>query len=163
MNIKLKKKILYYNNYKLRCAIGKRGITSNKKEGDRKTPKGTFTFGLLFYRRDKIVNLNSTLKMKIIKKNMGWCDDPKSKFYNKLIKFPFKDGAEKLWLKKRIYDLILVINYNLKPTIKKRGSAIFMHLASKNYASTKGCIAVNKKDMLLLIKSINKKTKLVIS
>ena len=163
MNIKLKKKFLYYKNYKLRCAIGKRGITSNKKEGDKKTPKGTFTFGLLFYRKDKIIDLNSSLKKQIIKKNMGWCDDSDSKFYNKLIRFPFKDSAEKLWLKKRMYDLILVINYNLKPTIKKRGSAIFLHLANKNYTPTRGCIALSKKDMLLLINNINKKTKLIIS
>jgi L,D-peptidoglycan transpeptidase YkuD (ErfK/YbiS/YcfS/YnhG family) len=163
MNIKLKKKFLYYKNYKLRCAIGKRGITSNKKEGDKKTPKGTFTFGLLFYRKDKIIDLNSSLKKQIIKKNMGWCDDSDSKFYNQLIRFPFKDSAEKLWLKKRMYDLILVINYNLKPTIKKRGSAIFLHLANKNYTPTRGCIALSKKDMLLLINNINKKTKLIIS
>ncbi|MDC6482504.1 L,D-transpeptidase family protein [Pelagibacteraceae bacterium] len=163
MNIKLKNKFLYFDNYKLRCSIGKRGITVNKKEGDQKTPKGTFKFKSIFYRKDKLSNLKSFIKKKIIKKNMGWCDDPKSRFYNKLIELPFKESAEKMWLKSGIYDIVLVLNYNLKPIIKNKGSAIFLHLAKRNYSPTKGCIAVNKKDMFLLVKKINNKTKLTIN
>ena len=93
---------------------------------------------------------------------MGWCDDPKSKHYNNLIKFPFNFGAEKLWLSKNIYDVIVVINYNMKPVIKRKGSAIFLHIAKKNYTPTRGCIAISKKDMNLLINLINTKTKLKI-
>jgi len=163
MNIKLKNKFLYFNNYKLRCAIGKRGIVLNKKEGDKKTPKGTFAFKYILYRKDRIPKIKSILSKKIIKKNMGWCNDPNSKFYNRLIKFPFKYRAEKLWLNKKIYDLIIIVNYNLNPTIKKKGSAIFLHLAKKNYTPTMGCIAVNKKDLLFLITKINSKTKLIIN
>ncbi len=163
MNIRLKNKLLYFDNYKLRCAIGKRGITNNKKEGDQKTPKGTFLFKSIFYRKDKIANLKSALNRKIIKKNMGWCNDPGSKYYNKLIYFPFKESAEKLWLANRVYDVIVVINYNLKPVIKNKGSAIFLHIAKKNYSPTEGCIAINKKDMLFLITKINNKTKLIIN
>jgi len=145
MNIKLKNKYLYYNDYKLRCAIGKRGITLNKKEGDQKTPKGSFKLEYILYRKDKIPVVRSLLKKKPIKKNMGWCDDNASKLYNKLIKFPFKYSAEKLWKLKRIYDLIIVINYNLSPVIKNKGSAIFIHIARKNYSPTEGCVALNKK------------------
>ena len=163
MNIKLKNKFLYFDNYKLRCSIGKRGITVNKKEGDQKTPKGTFKFKSIFYRKDKLSNLKSFIKKKIIKKNMGWCDDPKSRFYNKLIELPFKESAEKMWLKSGIYDIVLVLNYNLKPIIKNKGSAIFLHLAKRNYSPTKGCIAVNKEDMFLLVRKINNKTKLIIN
>ena len=163
MNIKLKNKFLYFNNYKLRCAIGKRGISINKKEGDQKTPKGTFTFKSILYRKDKIHNMKTALKKRSIKKNMGWCDDSDSKFYNKLIRFPFKKKAEKLWLSERIYDLLIIINYNLKPAIKNKGSAIFLHIAKKNYAPTKGCVAINKKDLLFLIGKIDEKTKLIIN
>lgn len=163
MNIRLINKFLYFDNYKLRCTIGKRGITNNKKEGDLKTPKGNFLFKSIFYRKDKISNLKSALNKKIIKKNMGWCNDPGSKHYNKLIYFPFKESAEKLWLAKRVYDVIVVINYNLKPVIKNKGSAIFLHIAKKNYSPTKGCVAINKKDMLFLITKINNKTKLIIN
>ena len=168
MNIKLKNKYLYYNDYKLRCAIGKRGITYRKKEGDQKTPKGTFSFKSIFYRKDrvrkdKIPVVRSLLKKKPIKKNMGWCDDNASKLYNKLIKFPFKYSAEKLWKLKRIYDLIIVINYNLSPVIKNKGSAIFIHIARKNYSPTEGCVALNKKDLLFLLSKVNNKTKLIIN
>ena len=163
MNIILKNKILFIDNYKLRCSIGKRGITSNKKEGDSKTPKGSFLLKSIFYRKDKIYNLRSSLRKKIITKDMGWCDDVSSIHYNKLIRFPFSHGAEKLWLRDRIYDVIIIINYNLKPVIKNKGSAIFLHMAKKNYSPTKGCIAISKRDMLLLIGKIGKKTKLIIS
>ena len=163
MNIKLKKKILYFGKYKVKCAIGKRGITSKKVEGDKKTPKGIYTLKSIFYRKDKIVKIKSKLKKTPIRKNMGWCDDSRSKYYNKLIKFPFNYTAEKLWLNENIYDVIIIINYNLRPTIKNRGSAIFIHIASKNYESTKGCIALKKKDIILLAKEIDNKTKIIIN
>ncbi len=163
MNILLKNNYLYFNDYKLRCSVGKRGITRNKKEGDKKTPRGIFTFKCIFYRKDKLINFKSSLKKIIIKKNMGWCDDSSSKFYNKLIKFPFKKKAERMWLKGNTYDVILIINYNSKPIIKNKGSAIFLHIAKRNYSPTKGCVAVSKKDMFFLITKINNKTKLIIN
>jgi L,D-peptidoglycan transpeptidase YkuD (ErfK/YbiS/YcfS/YnhG family) len=162
MNIKLKNKFLYFNKYKIKCSIGKRGITIKKLEGDNKTPAGVFKFKSLMYRQDRIPKIKSRLKKIIIKKNMGWCDDSNSKHYNKLIKFPFNFRAEKLWLNKNIYDVIIVINFNMKPIIKKRGSAIFLHIAKKNYMSTRGCIAISKKNMKLLISKIDIKTKLKI-
>ena len=163
MIITLKNKFLYFDNYKLRCSIGKRGITTFKKEGDQKTPRGTFSFKAIFYRKDRIHKINSSLKNYVIKKDMGWCDDPKSLHYNKLIKYPFDDRAERLWLSKKNYDVIIVINYNLKPIIKNKGSAIFLHVANKNYSPTKGCISVSRNDILFLIKKINKRTKLLIN
>ena len=162
MNIKLKNKFLYFNKYKIKCSIGKRGITIKKLEGDNKTPAGVFKFKSLMYRQDRIPKIKSRLKKIIIKKNMGWCDDSNSKHYNKLIKFPFNFKAEKLWLNKNIYDVIIVINFNMKPIIKKKGSAIFLHIAKKNYMPTKGCIAISKKNMKLLISKIDIKTKLKI-
>ena len=163
MNIKLKNKFLYFDKYKIKCAIGKRGITSKKYEGDEKTPKGTFTLKSIFYRKDRVLKIKSSLTKRIIKKNMGWCDNPKSKFYNKIIKIPFFDGAERLWLKEKIYDIIIIINYNLKPVVKNKGSAIFLHIAKKNYTPTKGCVGIAKKDILFLINKINTKTKIIIS
>ena len=162
MHIKLKNKKLHFSNYKIKCAIGKRGISRKKREGDGCTPKGAFKFKYLLYRKDKIFKIRSHLKKIVIKKNMGWCDDSSSNSYNKLIKFPFIHSAEKLYRKESIYDVILVINYNLKPIVKDKGSAIFLHIAKKNYSPTKGCLAISKKDMKLLLTFINKKTKLII-
>ena len=162
MNIKLIDKYLYFNKYKIKCSVGKRGITPQKIEGDNKTPAGIFKFNSIFYRKDRIPKIVTGLKKIIIKKNMGWCDDSSSKFYNKLIKFPFNKSAERLWLKKKIYDIIIIINYNLKPVIKNKGSAIFIHLAKKNYSPTRGCIAISKRNIVLLISILKKKTKLTI-
>tara|TARA_B110000240_G_C13264715_1_gene353169 strand:- start:427 stop:669 length:243 start_codon:yes stop_codon:yes gene_type:complete len=80
-----------------------------------------------------------------------------------MIKFPFDLSAEKLWLKKNIYDVIIIINYNMEPAIKNKGSAIFLHIAKKDYETTEGCIAVTKEDMKLLASKINNKTKIIIS
>jgi L,D-peptidoglycan transpeptidase YkuD (ErfK/YbiS/YcfS/YnhG family) len=162
MNIKLKNKFLYYGKYKIKCAVGKRGITVKKREGDNKTPAGLFKFKSIFYRKDRIRKIKTRLKKTIIKKNMGWCDDSNSKFYNKLINFPFNFKAEKFWLNENIYDVIIIINYNVEPIIKKRGSAIFLHIAKKNYKPTRGCIAISKKDMFVLINRITTKTLLEI-
>ena len=93
---------------------------------------------------------------------MGWCDDTNSKYYNTLIKFPFSGSAEKLYITNNSYDIILVINYNLKKIKKNKGSAIFLHIAKKNYKSTEGCIAVSKRDCKLLLQHIKKNTKILI-
>ena len=92
---------------------------------------------------------------------MGWCDDSKNKKYNKEILLK-KNKGEKLFRSDRIYDLILVINYNTKRTIKNKGSAIFIHL-TENYKPTLGCIAIQKNDLLVLLKLIDTKTKIRIS
>ena len=138
------------------------GISKKKKEGDFCTPSGKFNFESLLYRKDRIKNLRVNIPKVQIKKNYGWCDDPASNKYNKLIKFPFNYSAEKLFLKNNIYDLILVINYNRKPIIKNKGSAIFLHLTNRKYSYTKGCLAIRKKDFLNILPLIKKKTKLVI-
>ena len=162
MNIKLKGKYLYYLNNKIKCAIGKNGISKNKQEGDLKTPSGIFKLKKIFYRKDRINFFKSSLKKYYIKKNIGWCDDPNSKYYNRLIKFPFKGSAEKLYRKDNIYDLIIVLNYNFDPIIKNKGSAIFLHICKKNYTPTKGCVAINKKDMINLLVNIKNNTKIII-
>ena len=163
MNIKIKKNLLLYKGYKLKCAIGKSGIISSKKEGDLATPKGTFELGTFYYRKDNNKPLKCKIKKKIIKKKMGWCDDSRSKKYNKEISFPFKYGAEKLYRKDKIYDLFINIKYNFSPVIKKKGSAIFLHITDGKYKPTKGCVAIAKKDFLKILPLINNKTKISIS
>ena len=162
MRIILKnKETLLYDDFEFKCCVGKKGITSRKMEGDKKTPKGIFSLGPLFYRSDKIQNPITKIKKVEITKSMGWCDDTNNKNYNKLIKASSKIKHEKLYLKKNIYDLLIPINYNTKRVKKNKGSAIFIHL-TKNYKKTLGCIALKKKDMLILLKLINKKTKIKI-
>ena len=157
MHIKLINKKLYFNNYKVKCAIGKRGISSKKREGDLCTPKGTFKLLGVFYRKDRKLGIKTVLKKTVIRKNMGWCDDSKSKKYNKLIYYPFSFSSEKLYRKDNIYDILITINFNFKHVIKSKGSAIFLHISKKNYKSTKGCIALSKNHMKILLKQLTKK------
>ena len=154
---------LKYKNLKFKCALGKSGIGKKKIEGDKITPKGTFKIIKIYYRKDKIKKINSAFKLIEIKKNMGWCDDPKSKKYNQLIKLPSKYGYEKLFRDDSIYDLILVLDYNMNPIIKNKGSAIFIHIAKNNYCKTKGCIALKRKDLIEIISKIKRDTKIIIS
>ena len=156
MHIIIKNKILSYGNYKVKCAVGKRGIGIKFKEGDLITPKGIYKITKIFLRKDRIKNFRTKIKTFPIKKNMGWCNDPNSKNYNKLINYPFNSTFEKLFRKDNIYDVIMVLNYNMKPVIKNKGSAIFLHISKKNYSSTEGCIAISKshiKKLLMLISS----------
>ncbi len=162
MNIIINKKFLLYKGYKLKCCIGKSGFTKSKKEGDLKTPKGLFNIGPLYYRKDRIKLAKCLIGKRVIKKNMGWCDDPKSKKYNKQIFYPFKYNSEKLYIKKKNYDIFINIKYNQQPILKGKGSAIFLHISNKNYKPTKGCVAILKKDLLKIIPLINKKTKILI-
>ena len=154
---------LKYKNLKFRCALGKAGIGRKIKEGDNITPKGTYKIIKIYYRKDRIKELVSQIKLIKIKKNMGWCDDPKSKKYNQLIYLPTKYSHEKLYRRDNIYDLILVLNYNIKPIIKNKGSAIFIHIARKNYKKTAGCIALEKNNLIKLVLKIQKHTKIKIS
>lgn len=152
---------LKYKKFEFRCALGKAGIKNKTKEGDNITPKGTYKAIKLFYRSDKISKIKTFLKKFKIKKNMGWCDDPRSKFYNKEIKLPSLYSHEKLYRKDNIYDLVVVLNYNFKPIIKNKGSAIFIHVTNK-YKSTQGCIALKKEDLIKLLSVIKKNTKIKI-
>jgi len=162
MNIIIKKNLLLYKGYKLKCSIGKSGVTASKKEGDLASPKGIFKLGLLYYRKDRIKSLKCKIRKRIIKKNMGWCNDSKSKKYNQQIYFPFKYRAEMLYRKDKIYDIFINIKYNYRPSVKKKGSAIFLHLTNINYKPTSGCIAIVKKDLLKILPLINKNTKISI-
>ena len=164
MTIILKnKETLQFKKFYFKCTIGKKGLTLNKKEGDKKTPRGLFSIEHLYFRKDRIKKINTKIKSIPIKKNMGWCDDIRNlKKYNKLIKVSKKIKHEKMYRKESNYDLVIPIKYNfLKPKFKK-GSAIFLHI-TKNYKPTAGCIAISKNDFLILLRLIDKNTKIKIN
>ena len=163
MTIFLKNKhTLQIDDFYLKCSIGKNGISKKKKEGDKKTPIGIFNIQHLYYRKDKLKKPKTSLKCIEINKNMGWCDDVSySKKYNKLIKINKNIHHEKLYRKDFKYDLLIPITYNFERSVIGKGSCIFIHL-TKNYQPTAGCVALKKKDFLILLKLVNKKTKIKI-
>jgi L,D-peptidoglycan transpeptidase YkuD (ErfK/YbiS/YcfS/YnhG family) len=154
---------LKYKNFKFRCSLGKAGIKKKIKEGDNITPKGIFKIIKIYYRAGRIKKIKTPIQTIKIRKNMGWCDDSKSKHYNKQINLPTNYTHEKLYRDDNIYDLIAVLNYNSKPVIKNKGSAIFIHIARSSYKKTKGCIALKKGDLIRLITQIKKNTKIKIN
>ena len=162
MLLRLKnKEYLIVDEFKFKCSIGKKGLKSKKKEGDNCTPIGIFKIGKVYYRSDRIKKLETVLKTKKITKNMGWCDDPYNKKYNKEIVLDKKNKGEKFYRRDNTYDILVVIEYNTKKTKPFKGSAIFIHL-TKNYSPTEGCIALKKNDLLILLKIINKNSKIKI-
>jgi L,D-peptidoglycan transpeptidase YkuD (ErfK/YbiS/YcfS/YnhG family) len=154
---------LKYKNFKFRCSLGKGGVKKKIKEGDNITPKGVYKITKVYYRADRIKKIKIPIQIIQIKKNMGWCDDSESKYYNKQIKLPTNHTHEKLYRNDNLYDLIAVLNYNSNPVKKNKGSAIFIHIAQSSYKKTKGCIALNKMDLIQLISQIKKNTKIKIN
>ncbi len=163
MTISIKNKhTLQIDEFKFKCCIGKKGSTIQKKEGDKKTPKGTFRIENLYFRKDRMNKPFTSLKCIQIKKNMGWCDDTRfPEKYNKLFKIQNNIKHEKLRRKDNKYDLLIPIKYNFKKPVIGLGSCIFIHL-TKNYCPTAGCIALKKKDFLILLKLIKKNSKIKI-
>jgi len=163
MKITLKNKYtLKIDDFKFKCCIGKNGLKKNKIEGDKCTPKGTFKLGTLYYRKNRVNKPITNLKIKNIKKNMGWCNDSKNKLYNQEIKVNKNIKHEKLFRKDYKYNYLLVIEYNTKKARPNKGSAIFIHL-TKNFKPTEGCIALLQKDFLIMTKLINKKSTIKIN
>ena len=163
MTISIKNKhTLQIDEFKFKCCIGKKGSTIQKKEGDKKSPKGTFGIENLYFRKDRMNKPFTSLKCIPIKKNMGWCDDTRyPKKYNKLFKIQKNIKHEKLNRQDNKYDLLIPIKYNFKKPVIGLGSCIFIHLV-KNYYPTAGCIALKKKDFLILLKLIKKNSKIKI-
>ena len=154
------KNTLIIDEFRLRCCVGKKGLNSNKKEGDYSTPKGLFNLRKLYFRKDRVDIPQCKINKKIIERNMAWCDDPNHKKYNEEIKIHNKQFKESLYRKDHKYDYIISISHNEKK-IPNKGSAIFIHLTD-DYKPTAGCVALKKKDFEILLKLIDKKTKIKI-
>ena len=162
MIIKLKNKDkLIVSSFVFKCSIGKNGLKKNKIEGDKSTPIGTFQLGDLYWRPDRVKKPETSLKCIPITKNMKWCNDENSKFYNKEFTKNIDIKHEKLFRRDYKYNYFILIKYNYKKVVKGKGSAIFIHL-TKNYKKTDGCVALKEKDFLILAKIINKKGKIKI-
>ena len=154
------KNTLKIDDFRLRCCVGKRGLKYNKKEGDYSTPKGLFYLRKLYFRKDRVGTPKCKIQKRIIKKNMAWCDDPSNKKYNEEVKTINKSLKENLYRKDHKYDYIISISHNERK-IPGKGSAVFIHVTD-NYKPTAGCVALKKKDFEILLKLIDKKTRIKI-
>jgi L,D-peptidoglycan transpeptidase YkuD (ErfK/YbiS/YcfS/YnhG family) len=134
-----------------RAAVGRTGVVVNKKEGDGATPAGTFPLVSGFYRPDRMAPLRSGLPVRALSPQDAWVDDPTDHNYNHLVSLPYPAHAEPMWLGDAVYDLLVVIGYNIDPVVPEAGSAIFLHIARPDFSPTAGCIAVEKDVLVRLM------------
>ena len=139
-------------------ALGKNGVTKDKKEGDWATPVGCFPIREIYYRSDRLAKPETILSIRPLEENDGWCEDLEDSNYNKLVKLPYDASHEELWREDHVYDIIVVLGYNDDPAVPGKGSAIFMHIARETYSPTAGCIALAQTDLLELLKNAEKDT-----
>lgn len=137
-----------------RCAIGPGGIAAKTGEGDGVTPRGEFPIRAVFYRPDRVKNLEIALPLHKIAPDDGWCDAPGDPNYNRLVKLPYPAGAEKMWRDDRLYDVVAVIGFNDDPVVPGKGSAIFLHYAKPDYAPTQGCVALKREDLVAALEQL---------
>jgi L,D-peptidoglycan transpeptidase YkuD (ErfK/YbiS/YcfS/YnhG family) len=155
--------ILLWNGNEVRCAIGRGGVKPEKKEGDGRTPAGTFPLRQVMYRPDRLPAPETKLSLRQLSPEDGWCDDPKDAAYNRLVALPFSASHEKLWRQDNVYDVIVELGYNDDPVEPGLGSAIFMHVATPDYRPTEGCVALKLEDLLALLEKCDETARLCIS
>ncbi|MDP2376888.1 L,D-transpeptidase [Reyranella sp.] len=143
-----------------RCTVGEGGIREDKVEGDAATPAGEYPLRRVYFRNDRLVLPKVRLPARPISERDGWCDDPRSPTYNRLVHVPNDWSHEKMWREDGLYDLVVVVGYNDDPPEGEWGSAIFLHIAREDYAPTKGCVAFTRNDLLELVPLIGPKTRL---
>jgi L,D-peptidoglycan transpeptidase YkuD (ErfK/YbiS/YcfS/YnhG family) len=135
----------------VRCALGRSGVQTNKREGDGATPAGTYPLRAIHYRPDRVQRPLSGLPVHALSPDDGWCDDPGCADYNKLVPLPHAGSHERMWRDDALYDLVVVIGYNDAPPVRGLGSAIFLHLASAGFTPTAGCVAVAADELLPIL------------
>lgn len=142
---------LMWRGQPIRAAIGKAGIARRKEEGDGATPAGLLPLRRVLYRADRLPPPKCSVPVEPIAQTDGWCDDPNSRDYNKPVRLPFDGRHEELWRRDEVYDVIGVLGWNDQPVEKRRGSAIFLHVARPDYAPTEGCVALALRDVIRLL------------
>ena len=149
---------LSFNGNEYACAIGKAGFTHDKREGDNKTPIGRFALRECWVRADRVQTPETSLHIRTITKQDGWCDDPEHPAYNTHVKLPFASRHERLWRDDHAYDIIVSLGYNDDPIIPGKGSAIFLHVAQPDFRGTEGCVALAEPDLRQILRALTPET-----
>ncbi|MFT3732652.1 MAG: L,D-transpeptidase family protein [Hyphomicrobium sp.] len=152
---------LEFGALKVPCALGRAGVKALKREGDSATPRGEFKLSYLLYRQGR-PRPRSAIRLKPIRRDDGWCDCPGDRNYNRPVSLPYPASAEHLWRRDGLYDVVVVLDYNIVPRVRNRGSAIFMHIARKNFEPTEGCVALRDNDLRRLVSRLPRNSKIAI-
>jgi L,D-peptidoglycan transpeptidase YkuD (ErfK/YbiS/YcfS/YnhG family) len=145
---------------RFRCALGRGGIVARKREGDGATPAGAWGLCEVLWRADRGRRPATGLAARAIRSGDGWCDAPLDRNYNRPVRHPYPASAERLWREDRLYDVVVVVDYNRRPRVRGRGSAIFIHVSRPDYAPTEGCIALAERDLRRLLARARRETRM---
>jgi L,D-peptidoglycan transpeptidase YkuD (ErfK/YbiS/YcfS/YnhG family) len=145
------------------CALGRSGTTAFKREGDGATPLGSLNLLSSFRRPGRLAGLHPALPTTRSRPDSGWCDTPSHACYNQPVRLPFPASAETLQRSDRLYDLVVVLDWNMTSRQRGRGSAIFLHIAHEDYRPTEGCVAVSPADMRRLQPFLRPGMRLIVS
>ena len=143
-----------------RCVLGAGGVREDKVEGDGATPAGEYPLRRLYFRNDRLVLPKVALPARPIAEHDGWCDDPRSASYNRLVRVPNEWSHERLWRDDGLYDLLVVVGYNDNPPEGEWGSAIFLHIAREDFSPTRGCVAFERVALIELVGLLTPSTRL---
>ena len=143
-------------------ALGRGGIKANKREGDGGTPRGTFQPLRLWWRTDRHPRPRSFLPVRAIRLQDAWCEDPSHRHYNRPVRLDRDHAGDRLTRDDHLYDFVIEIDHNTCPRVAGRGSAVFLHLARKNFSATAGCVAMTQASMQRLLTWIGPRTRIVI-
>ncbi|MGE3872675.1 MAG: L,D-transpeptidase [Parvibaculaceae bacterium] len=152
--------VLIAGNLRVRCKLGRSGRRAMKREGDGATPSGTWPMRRILARRDSWGWLRTSLPLRFMAHDDGWCDDPADRNYNRPVKLPYAASHEAMWRKDHLYDVVVVLGHNDRPRIKGAGSAVFFHLADPEGGPTAGCLAVSAADMRKVLALCGRKTRI---
>lgn len=154
---------LVFQGKEYACAIGKAGVSANKREGDNCTPLGRFVLRECWWRPDRLPAPPVTvLPLKAITPQDGWCDDPADAMYNRHVPLPYPARHETLWREDAVYDVVVPLGYNDNPITPSKGSAIFLHVAREGYAGTEGCVALALADVLEVLRGVERGSGVVV-
>lgn len=153
--------VLVVGNLRLRCALGRSGISARKREGDGATPLGVFRIEEAYFRSDRLARPRTALRLRPLRTADGWCDAAGDRNYNRHVCHPYPVSAEHMWRKDGLYDVVVVLGHNRRPRVQGAGSAIFMHVARAGYRPTEGCVALARGDLLKVIGTLSSRSRLV--
>ena len=154
---------LHWSRGSAAAAVGRAGVKADKHEGDGATPAGTYPLVSIVYRPDRIAPPQSRLPVKPLAPSDGWVDEPSDANYNRPVSLPYPASAEQMWREDDLYDALVVIGYNMEPVVPGAGSAIFLHIATPDFAPTAGCVAVEKEILLGLLPLLGPGSKIAIT
>jgi L,D-peptidoglycan transpeptidase YkuD (ErfK/YbiS/YcfS/YnhG family) len=142
--------------FRFPCALGPAGVLRRKREGDGGTPAGAFALLWAYCRPDRHRPSVGGVPVRLMRKDQGWCEAPQSPCYNRPVRLPAPSVTDRMWREDHLYDVTIVLDYNVTRRKKNAGSAIFFHHARPGLTPTAGCVAIRPDDMRKLLPGLSR-------